>query len=420
MRVPNASLPSPESPSRTGSFAWRKYVRYVLTGLAFMYAFKALDTMLEETPLMQRFERANLDALFSARTPEVSKDIFIIDVTEDDYDQLFGGISPLDPAKMYEIIQAIVESGPKVLGVDFDTSGWKDVAKPNASGAPVVWARAANGKPGNVTLADVLGGSSNDVCYGIPAYVPNDDGFVRQYAEYIKGADLAYPTLPVNLADIFLNRNCRKAIPVKKWKQPDTPPLINYSGDKSAFSRLSAGALLQLKGPAGDAEAAPRWDAWKRANPIKGKLALFGGAYRAARDAYPTPVGYLDGVDILAHTAQTRLPGHELLSAIRPGFLNNWFSLQGYLLLLLLYFVPKAWRMGVTILTGPVYAFAGNWIWFFAGGTFLSFVPYLEGLVVHQIYDHIKEFRKVEKENRELKEKLRELGSPVPEPAAEV
>ena len=415
MRVPAASLPGPESPAVGGLFSWRKYGRYILTGLAFMYAFKLLDGLVEQTPLMQRIERANLDALFSAKLPEVSKDVFIIDVTEDDYDQVFGGISPLNPAKVSEIIQAIGESGPKVLGVDFDTSGWKNVARPDAAGIAIVWARATNGRPGNMLLSDVLGGSP-DVCYGVPAYFPNDDGFVRQYSEYVKGTDQAFPSLPVNLAEVFLKgpAACRKAISVKTWKRPATPPLINFAGDKSAFNRLSAGALLQLKGAAGDAEAAKRWETWKGANPIKGKLALFGGSYRAARDAYPTPVGYLDGVDILAHTAQTRLPGHELRSDIRPGLLNNWFSLEGYVLLLALYFVPKAWRMGATILTGPIYAFAGNWIWFFAGGTFLSFVPYLEGLVFHQIYNHIKEFRKIEKENRELKEQLRELESPAP------
>jgi CHASE2 domain-containing sensor protein len=415
MRVPTASLPGPEAPAGNGPFSWRKYGRYILTGLAFMYAFKLLDSLVAQTAVIQRIERANLDALFSAKTPEVSKNVFIIDVTEEDYDQLFGGISPLKPGTVSEIIQAIGESGPKVLGVDFDTSVWKNVARPNAAGIAVVWARATNGRPGSMLLADVLGGSP-DICYGVPAFFPNDDGFVRQYSEYVKGADQAFPSLPVNLAEVFLKgpAACRKAIPVKTWKQPDTPPLINYTGGKSAFDRLSAGALLQLKGPAGDAEAAKRWETWKGANPIKGKLALLGGWYRAARDAYPTPVGYLDGVDILAHTAQTRLPGHELRSEIRSGFLNNWFSLQGYLLLLALYFVPKAWRMGATILTGAVYAFAGNWIWFFAGGTFLSFVPYLVGLVFHEIYDHIKEFRKVEKENRELKEKLRKLESPVP------
>lgn len=403
-RSPRAGSVASKAP-----FSWRKYGKYTATGLFFMYLFKGLGSLAEATPMVQRLERANLDALFHGRIQEPSKDVFIVDVTEEDYNQLFGGISPLNPSKLIEIIQAVIESGPKTLGVDFDTSAWKDLPKPSAPGIGIAWARDVSGQP------------SGQACYGVPAYYPNDDGFIRQYTEYIKGGDQAFPSLPVDLADLFLKgpEACRQPIPIKQWKAPDRLPLINYAGDKSAFDRLSAGALLQLKGPADDATAAQRWAAWAKDNPLKGKLVLLGGAYRAARDAYPTPVGYLDGVDILAHTAQTRLPGHELRSEIQTGLLSGWFSFQGYLILLASYFIPKPWRLGITILTGPLYAFAGSWFWFFSGGTFLSFMPYLVGLVMHQIYNHFKDFRKIKKENQALKEKLRELGAPVPEPAAD-
>ena len=109
---------------------------------------------------------------------------------------------------------------------------------------------------------------------------------------------------------------------------------------------------------------------------------------------------------------QERLPGHELRSEMPTGLLHNWFSMQSYVILLASYFIPKAWRMGIMIFTGPISAFVGNWFWFFTGGTFLSFVPYLVGLVVHQIYDHIKDFRAIEKENRELKEKIGLITNP--------
>lgn len=385
----------------TPPFSWRKYGRYFLTGLAFMYGFKTLDSLLEKTAIVQRMERANLDALFSGKKTEVSKDIFIVTVTEEDYSQLFGGVSPLQPSKLNEVISAILESGPKVLGVDFDTSAWKDVGVRPPAGTTIVWAKET---VGNL--------SSKDVCYGVPVYVPNEDGFIRDYSAYVEGNGQAFPTLAVNLAEVYLKGTCLNPLPLNQWKKTEPLPLINYAGDATAFNRLSASALLQLKGSEDDPGAATRWALWKNENPLKGKLVLLGGAYRAARDAYPTPVGYLDGVVILAHTAQTRLPGHELRSDAPKGLLNGWLSIQAYVLLLATYFIPKAWRMGITILTGPIYAFIGNWIWFFAGGTFLSFVPYLVGLTVHQIYDHIKDFRKLEKDNHNLKERLRVLESP--------
>jgi len=177
----------------TPPFSWRNYGRYLLTGLAFMYGFKTLDSLLEKTAIVQRMERANLDALFSGKKTEVSKDIFIVTVTEEDYSQLFGGVSPLQPSKLNEVISAILESGPKVLGVDFDTSAWKDVGVRPPAGTTIVWAKET---VGNL--------SSKDVCYGVPVYVPNEDGFIRDYSAYVEGNGQAFPTLAVNLAEVYL------------------------------------------------------------------------------------------------------------------------------------------------------------------------------------------------------------------------
>ena len=386
----------------THPFSWRKYARYVLTGVCFIYGFKLFDKALESTSVAQRLEKANLDALFHGKPLEVSKDIFLVTVTDDDYNQIFDGISPLAPAKMNDILSAILENHPKALGVDFDTSSWKDINVPVHEGTTIVWARELISAGGQTQLGGMPTRAAPSDCYGVPSYVPDDDSVIREYLKSAVGSDRLYPTVPVNLAAAFQNSPCIVEQPFKDGKKPGDVPrmLINYAGDARAFNRLSAGALLQLRGSG--------------AHPLKDKLVLFGGSYRAARDAYPTPMGYLDGVVILAQTAQSLLPGHELRTE-RGGVLGSWMAIQSYVILLVGYFLPKGWRLAITLFTGPIDAFFGNWIWFYTGATFLSFVPYLVSLLAHQTYDHIKDYRALAKENREMQARLRANGLVVPE-----
>ncbi len=367
-----------------------------------MYGFGHLDKALESTSVVQHLEKANLDALFHGKPLEVSKDIFLVTVTDDDYSQIFGGVSPLAPTKMNEILAAILANHPKVLGVDFDTSGWKDIEVPAHEGTTIVWARELIYAGGRTELGGMPNKAAKSDCYGVPSYVPDDDSVIREYSTSAVGSDRLYPTVPVNLAAAFQNRPCIVEQPFKDRKKPGDVPrmLINYAGDARAFNRLSAGALLQLRGSG--------------ANPLKDKLVLFGGSYRAARDAYPTPVGYLDGVVILAQTAQSLLPGHELHTE-RGGILGSWMAIQSYMILLVGFFLPKGWRLAITLFTGPIDAFFGNWIWFYTGATFVSFMPYLVSLLAHQTYDHIKDYRALTKQNREMKAQLRANGLVVPE-----
>jgi CHASE2 domain len=253
----------------THPFSWRKYARYVLTGVCFVYGFKQFDKLVESTSVAQRLEKTNLDALFRGKPLEVSKDIFLVTVTDNDYLQIFGGVSPLAPAKMNEILSAILKEHPKVLGVDFDTSGWKDIDVPSHQGTTIVWARELLTRGGRTELGGMPGKAAQTDCYGVPAYVPDEDSVIRAYSPWAIGSEGLYPTVPVNLVAAFQNQPCAVEQPFKGGKPPDAPlKLINYAGDARAFNRLSAGALLQLRDTG--------------ANPLKDKLVLFGGSYRAA------------------------------------------------------------------------------------------------------------------------------------------
>ena len=68
------------------------------------------------------------------------------------------------------------------------------------------------------------------------------------------------------------------------------------------------------------------------APPLLGKIVLLGGAYRAARDTYPTPMRYMDGVDIIANSVDMNLPGNKGL-ADSPAWLYVWGYVEAEALL---------------------------------------------------------------------------------------
>jgi CHASE2 domain-containing sensor protein len=360
-----------------------------------------LNNAIDRSSLVKRMETANLDALFHGKKLEVSKDILVVLITDDDYNSPdFNGASPLNPASLIKIIEAILRCDPKVLGVDFDTSAWTN-KQIDTHGVPIVWAREALGEPGNLTLGKALGGSE-DICSGVPAYFPDDDGFVREYKEFIAGAGgQYYPSLALNLAEVYKSPKggeaCRHQTAQLGKNDSVESQLINFAGQNYAFDHLSSGALEQL----GNSES------WLASNPLKGKIVLLGGSYHAARDAYPTPFGYLDGVDIIANTVQSRLPGSELNH--EPQWLTIFGYLEGVILLAGLYFVPKTWSLLITMLTGPIYALAINWLAFQWAGAFISFVPCLVGIFVYQVIAHAKAYRKLLRENQELQRQVQEL-----------
>ena len=248
------------------------------------------------------------------------------------------------------------------------------------------------------SMARVLGGTES-VCFGVPAYFPDEDGIVREYKEFIQGADRQYyPSLASNLVEVSQRgpQACRGALPNLDRNQSAEAAKVNFRGPKSAFDHLSIGALMTLTG-----KDVPAW----AATPLQGKIVLLGGAYHAARDAYPTPFSYLDGVDIIANTVDMNLPGNKELKDM-PLWLELAGYVQGVVLLAVFYFVSRTWKLVIGLLALPVYALLVNWLAFQWAGTFVSFVPCLVGIVIHEIIEHANEHRRLLRENRELREQM--------------
>jgi CHASE2 domain-containing sensor protein len=376
----------------------RKFWRYFGIGLCWMALTSGIHELTLQSWLVKRLETANLDALFSGKQAKVSPDVVVVSITDHDYQTAFGGNSPLSPDKLMELIDVILAGDPRALGVDFDTSAWSGPPARYA-GKPIVWAREAVGEAQSLSMGKVLGGAEN-VCFGVPAYFPDEDGIVREYKEFIHGADHRYyPSLAFNLVEVSLHGApaCRGALPGLERNQSAAAQKVNFRGPRNAFDHLSIDALLSLKD-------LPR----SAVHPLRGKIVLLGGAYHAARDAYPTPFRYLDGVDIIANTVDMNLPGNKELRDM-PLWLNIAGYLEGVVLLAGLYFVPRTWSLFICVLLGPIYALLVDWLAFQYAATFVSFVPCFVGILIHEIVGHTTERRRLQKENSQLHEQISHL-----------
>lgn len=359
------------------------FLRYFGSGALVVLAAALITSSIEGSWLFRHLENANLDTWLLAKSVQVSPDVFVVSITDDDYRGLFQATSPLRPDVVKRIVNAIAAAGPRALGVDLDTSEWDaNSAASLPKNVPIVWAREASddGK----SLEKVLGGDGAGVCFGLPAFVPDEDGVIRRYPSQSSFAQ-------------HLVAACRDQESPAESKG-DEGKLINFRGDLGAFDHLSSTALLALADT-------PQWT---MNNPLKGRIVLLGGSFRAARDKYYTPLGRMDGVDILAHAAQSELPG----GAVRSPGGAFFFALDlalGLVLVAGTWLLPRGWSLPAVFLGLPVVAFLASWAAFQSLGYFASFVPVLGGVLIHEVIEHAREYRHLLHENTALQHELAAL-----------
>jgi CHASE2 domain-containing sensor protein len=357
------------------------FLRYFGSGAIVVLAAALLTHTMENSWIFRHMENTNLDTWFLAKTIVPSHDVFVVLITDDDYRDLFQSTSPLRPDVVKQIVGAIAASGPKVLGVDLDTSEWDPAATASLpTNVPIVWAREASDD--GSTLQKVLGGDGAGICFGLPAFVPDEDGVIRRYP-----AEGAFAQQVAS--------GCRE--PSAKAAPPsgEEGKLINFRGDSRAFDHLSSSALLMLS----------KTPDWLTANPLKNKIVLLGGSFRAARDKFYTAVGRLDGVDILAHTVQSELPG----GAVRSPSGTFFFVLDVALGLALVagtWMLPRVWALPTVFIGLPAVAFLASWGAFQSLGYFASFVPVLGGVLIHELIEHAREHRHLLHENAKMRREL--------------
>jgi CHASE2 domain-containing sensor protein len=242
--------------------------------------------------------------------------VAVVRITDADYATLFGARSPLDPSELQRLLAAVVQGGPRLVGVDIDTSDpvFRGLNVPAAWTNRIVWARpgillcgcpshrncgvaapvsepqrfryCAPGESGTLASMDFLGGR-NAGTWGLSSLRTDEDGSIRRFWPAIAMPRDTFPTFAHAIAS---------RAGARPPKDADRARFIRYQ-PLSSTSVFTASQVM----------------AWARENPdydaLRGRIVLVGGSYWAARDAYTTPLGPMPGVDVHAQILESELRG---------------------------------------------------------------------------------------------------------------
>jgi CHASE2 domain-containing sensor protein len=373
----------------------------------------------EQTRLMQGLMMANLDAWLVTQSPTISREIGLVTIDAGDYGQTFQRRSPLDAREVWKIIVAVARAGATVIVVDLDTSDWKadelppgwlqelSAASTTGQAPTVLWARpATHPEAGLVSLGRVVGQDARlidrlgntSVCWGVPEVLDNG-GLIRSYSSRVHiGNNIVVPSLAgaaalaFNAAGHAVDRSWRETADVGNCrllqrefnKKGDDDTEILKSGSRR-FVRFRSSQMTPLSG-----------------TPLLDKIAILGGTFPEARDAYQTPLGKRDGIELLATAIDSEL--HT------PIPLEPWGGLffvvdilVGLFILLMGRVFSPGWRLPVVILVIPAAAILASYYLYNSGEDFSSFMPVLCGVLAHELVDDWRESAKLRREVKELR-----------------
>lgn len=378
--------------------------------------FVPLTLLLEYGGWLRSFETAALDTFVLLKKPLEDEHVVVVGITKEDYREVFGGRSPLDPARLKEVIDAIAKGNPALIGVALDTSSesFRGLQPPPAP--VVVWARGAERaalrqqdearagvaeigkgllrrflpfffKPEEerFSVSEVLGRGGNVLPSGL-ALVPRDgDGMIRRYRRSFKTWEPDAPSMDsFSWAIVKEYRKSRGGAP-KELEESGEVWVMNYAVKEYAFKPISVKEVLETQQGAG-------WQGER--GPLKDKIVLLGGVYPASRDEHYTPDGPRYGVELLAYAVESDLQGRT----IRPPskyVVGLTELLVGFVLVLVnarLGNHPKHLRY--TVIAVPLLALLASLFVFSSLALWAVFLPTLLAVLFQQLYGEVQQYRK--------------------------
>ncbi len=333
-----------------------------------------------------------------AASQQPSPDIVVVNINDDDYDNEFGGQSPLNPTKLHDLIDAISKSGPAVIAVDIDTSDLrfrKQFTVENAWRNRLIWERDV--ASGSITRdtppapVDVLGGQdpSLNLYSGIPELRDDpEDKVTRFYKRCIDTQAGLEPSFVYAVASAY--RLLQDETSVKTpavcpddLKDPMQVFLIRFP--LRPGSTVMVRDAAQVLGLAAEAKRA----GGSAFPDFTGKIVLLGGTYRDY-DRHYTPIGYLPGVMVLANAIETELHGPPQKASSRfVLFLVEFVC--GAVVLVILSYVQSTMKVIVFGLALIVVIPLGfSLAWFQTPSRFAIFLPTVFAVVLVEIFEHTR------------------------------
>lgn len=380
--------------------------------------FIVLTILLDTAGWLSGFGSAALDTFLLLKKPLEAEHVVLVSITKDDYKEYFGEKSPLDPARLKQIIDAVAKGHPAVIGVDLDTSStiFRDLQPPSSS--PVVWARdaemiATDGqgvkqksfaqiarglltrilpflfKPEEqrFNVSNVLGRSSKEFPSGL-ALVPRDgDSTIRRYRRQFKTTEPDSPVMDSFSWAIVKEYRRRAGHKVEEAEEGEEDWVLNAAVDEYSFKPITT--IKPLLDNLSDSEG---WQGDR--GPIKDKIVLIGGMYPTSRDQHYTLDGPKYGVELLAYAIESDLQGKNIRP---PSKYWVWFSelLVGFALVLVhARFKERPKQLRYTLIAIPVLALLASFLIFSSLALWAIFLPVLLAVLIHQLSEDVKGYRK--------------------------
>jgi CHASE2 domain-containing sensor protein len=304
--------------------------------------------------------------------PTITEDnIVLVDITEEDYADIFQKKRPLSPDVIVKLIRAAHDAGAKVVAVDISTADWeaKDgtLVSKIPSDAAVVWARGfyldQSAEKSRMRLEPLLGGSDagRGECYGVPA-LGLEAGVVRYFYSGLD-ADQWEPSFVDQILFRSKNGSC-----MEPGSGQEEVRIINFSA--KIARKESARTLLRQSAEKG----------WSDQKQYAGKIVLLGGSFHSGSDTGLTPVGARSGLEIIGDALST-----ATRSEPRKELGKGWsIAIDAGIGLLLLAagLLGSRVQIGVTVVLTALLGYSSLYT-FRQYYLFVSFIPFVLGVGAH-------------------------------------
>lgn len=344
--------------------------RNLLQALVIFLIALLLSVTIGESVVGKLLAHWTLDRFIRWEAPTVDDHIVLIDITEEDYAQIFGRKRPLDPPKIIELVRAAYDGGARAIAVDISTADWPEKSEEFISRIPsdaaIVWARGfyldnQSAKPRTV-LEPLLGGgtAAENECYGVPA-LGQEAGIVRYFY-----SGLEIDQWEPSFVDQIVYRSQHDSCMPRKDGSEELR-IIDFS---ARIHPESAYTLLLES----------RQKGWSERKQYAGKIVILGGSFHSGSDTALTPIGARSGLEIIGQAVSSVTRGN-----LRRELGRQWSVLIDGCIGLLLFAVGLLGdrvQLAATFVLALLLAYFSLYV-FRQYYLFVSFIPFLIGVAAH-------------------------------------